>query len=90
MQVGTNDLGHFLLTSLLWDEIKKADKGARIVNVASIGHMFADATPKTVEGVHLLPFSSFAVLSGRCACFSDTTLKPVESAQLLLFLCFRV
>lgn len=37
MQFATNHLGHFLLTNLLMDNIKAADK-ARIVNLSSIAH----------------------------------------------------
>jgi NAD(P)-dependent dehydrogenase (short-subunit alcohol dehydrogenase family) len=36
-QFATNHLGHFLLTNLLIDNLKAADK-ARIVNLSSIGH----------------------------------------------------
>ena len=39
MQLAANHVGHFLLTKLLMDKILLAGKGARIVNVSSLGYM---------------------------------------------------
>jgi NAD(P)-dependent dehydrogenase (short-subunit alcohol dehydrogenase family) len=39
MQVGTNHLGHFALTALLWPSLA-ATEGARVVTVGSVAHFF--------------------------------------------------
>eukprot|EP00854_Cymbomonas_tetramitiformis_P009611 gene9611-11385_t len=39
LQIGTNHLGHFLLTSKLMPQLQAAER-ARIVNVSSIAHTF--------------------------------------------------
>lgn len=41
MQLGTNHLGHFLLTNLVLDLMKKTTGNCRIVNVSSLAHTFA-------------------------------------------------
>ena len=38
LQFGTNHIGHFLFTNLLMEKILAASKGARIINVASLGY----------------------------------------------------
>jgi NAD(P)-dependent dehydrogenase (short-subunit alcohol dehydrogenase family) len=42
MQIGTNHLGHFALTALLFERLK-ATPGARVVNVASLAHRWTRA-----------------------------------------------
>jgi NAD(P)-dependent dehydrogenase (short-subunit alcohol dehydrogenase family) len=55
MQIGTNHLGHFLLTYLLMDYLLAVGKGAKIINVSSVGHrLFTDALPATPDGMFLL------------------------------------
>ncbi|KUL91712.1 hypothetical protein ZTR_01210 [Talaromyces verruculosus] len=42
LQLGTNHLGHFLLTKTILPKIRKAAPGARIISVSSSGHRFSD------------------------------------------------
>jgi NAD(P)-dependent dehydrogenase (short-subunit alcohol dehydrogenase family) len=42
VQLGTNHLSHFLLTNLLMPKILLAAPNARIINVASVGHLASD------------------------------------------------
>ena len=52
MQWGVNHLGHFYLTFLLWNKVKKAEK-FRVVNVSSIAHLrvlgFKGSTPPNFD-----------------------------------------
>lgn len=55
MQIGTNHLGHFLLTNLLMDSILTAGPGAKVVNVSSMAHVFfSDQLPSTPAGMDRL------------------------------------
>ena len=48
MQMGVNHLGHFYLTSKLWDLLKNI-KDVRIVNVSSKAHMKAISSLSRIE-----------------------------------------
>ncbi len=41
LMMGTNHLGHFLLTELMLPSIKAAGPGARILCLSSLGHTYA-------------------------------------------------
>ncbi|KAI9204136.1 uncharacterized protein BJ171DRAFT_506236 [Polychytrium aggregatum] len=52
MQIGTNHLGHFLLTELLLEYVRKAASqhgSARIINVSSRAHRFGYVIPKDLN-----------------------------------------
>lgn len=53
-QFATNHLGHFLLTSLIFDKIRAAGPKARIVNVTSDGYMIS---PWREDYVSYFPYS---------------------------------
>ncbi|PVV03644.1 hypothetical protein BB560_001870 [Smittium megazygosporum] len=48
MQFGTNHVGHFILTNNLLDVLKRSSP-ARIVNVSSLGHLFADTSVEEIK-----------------------------------------
>ncbi|TMW62799.1 hypothetical protein Poli38472_005417 [Pythium oligandrum] len=47
-QFAVNHLGHFYLTQLLFDMLKKTEGLARVVNVSSVGHRMASIDFKTI------------------------------------------
>lgn len=60
-QFATNHLGHFQLTALLWPALKQAN-GARVVNVASLGHKMGnlDLEDPNFETHEYEPYSAYA------------------------------
>ncbi|VDL58180.1 unnamed protein product [Hymenolepis diminuta] len=54
MQVGTNHLGHFLLTELLLPEVNAGGKGTRIILLSSVANLHAKDSllPLNVDEAH--------------------------------------
>jgi NAD(P)-dependent dehydrogenase (short-subunit alcohol dehydrogenase family) len=63
LQFATNHLSHFLLTNLIMPKILAAGPEARIVNVSSVGHLFADVNWESLDfnkGKTYHPFIAYA------------------------------
>ncbi|KAM7542761.1 hypothetical protein Aperf_G00000008115 [Anoplocephala perfoliata] len=74
MQVGTNHLGHFLLTELLLPEMNRNSKGTRIILVSSVAHLSARG---------LLPLNVDRANYNRLQCYFRSKLANAMYAQYL-------
>lgn len=62
MQLSSNHIGHFLLTNLLMPKVLAAGKGARIINLSSLGHglsQFHFDDPNFSGGKTYDPFAAY-------------------------------
>ncbi|VDO15012.1 unnamed protein product [Rodentolepis nana] len=75
MQVGTNHLGHFLLTELLLPEMNKGAKGTRIILVSSLANVFAKDS--------LLPFNVDEAHYNSAQCYCRSKLANAMYANYL-------
>ncbi|KAM7542328.1 hypothetical protein Aperf_G00000008057 [Anoplocephala perfoliata] len=75
MQVGTNHLGHFLLTELLLPEMNRNSKGTRIILLSSRAHLRAKTS--------LLPLNVDKANYNRSQCYSRSKLANAMYAQYL-------
>lgn len=57
----TNHLGPFLLTNLLLDRLKASRRGARVINVSSIGHRAVMSFPWDDITIAKPPYIGFQV-----------------------------
>merc|ERR1712192_378898 len=84
MQIGTNHLGHFLLTNLVMPLVKKAAPGARIVNVSSLAHvLFTKELARRGEGSGVTVYSLHpGVIATDLGRHARDTFGPIGSCMM--------